>query len=305
LVIGALTLDIIRTPKAEERRVGGGAYYCSVTAARLGAEVELRTIVGADAPREHLAQIRSEGVNVVAQETPDSVKFVNTLTGDGRRVQQVASTGGPPIELDAGALKGFDMVQITPVLAEVDPSLLSLDFPRATAIETQGFVREKKIGPLSMRSWSERDLWTRGKLLVHISDEELPYFCKRGLGEALTENGPGLLALTSSAKGSFVVSRNMSLFVPSIPIDVVDDVGCGDVYSVTMLASLFMGRSPLDSAIAATAAATLTAEGRGLENLRFGKEFKRREREISEAFREFGFEGHLGRRPVGVHEPAR
>jgi sugar/nucleoside kinase (ribokinase family) len=290
LVIGGLTLDVIKTPDREEGRVGGGAYYCSITAARLGAKVELRTTVGPDMPRSYLREIESEGVSITAQRSPSSIGFVNELMGDGRRVQQVVSIGGPPITVDADTVSEFDAVQVTPVLGEVDPAMVNISFPRATGIEAQGFVRERTTGGLVMKQWKDRDSWTAGKLLLHLSDEEILYLCSRNLNGVLVPEGPATVALTRSAEGSFILTRNGVYFVPSLSIDVVDDVGCGDVYAMTMLLSLLSGKDPIGSAVAATAAATLAAEGRGLERLRLDSSFRERERTVLEKFKEFGLE---------------
>ena len=290
LVIGGLTLDVIKTPEREEERVGGGAYYCSIAAARLGAKVELRTAVGPDMPRSYLSEIESEGVSITAQRSPSSIGFINELMGDGRRVQQVVSIGGPPITVDADIVSEFDAVQITPVLGEVDPAMVNISFPRVTGIEAQGFVRERTTGDLVMKRWEDRDSWTAGKLLLHLSDEEILYLCSRNLNGVLAPDGPTTVALTRSAEGSFILTRNGVHFVPSLSIDDVDDVGCGDVYAMTMLLSLLSGKDPIGSAVAATAAATLVAEGQGLERLRLDSSFRERERMVLEKFKEFGLE---------------
>lgn len=288
LVIGGLTLDKIRTANATESRVGGGAYYCSVTAARLGGDVELRTVIGSDMPPEYVKEVESEGVNVVAHRTSSSIQFVNTLLGNGKRVQQVVSVGGSTIGVDADTVGEFDVVQITPVLGEVDPKLAETSCPKATSVEAQGFVRERRTGDLMMKRWDDRDSWTKGRLLLHLSDEELLHLCDGNLSEALTDKGPEVIALTRSSEGSFILTGESVMFVPSLGVDVVDDVGCGDVYAMTMTMSLFSGKNTLDSAVAATAAATLNAEGRSLEKLRLGKEFREREDMTMKKFREFG-----------------
>jgi len=290
MVIGGLTLDTIKTQEREEGRVGGGAYYCSITAARLGAKVELRTAVGPDMPRPYLREIESEGVTIVAQRSPSCIGFVNELMGDGRRVQQVVSIGGPPITVDADAVSEFDAVQVTPVLGEVDPAMANVSLPSAAGVEAQGFVRERMAGNLMMKRWEDRDRWTAGKLLLHLSDEEILYSCDRNLNGVLTPNGPAVVALTRSAEGSFVLTRDGAYFMPSLSIDVVDDVGCGDVYAMTMLLSLLSGKDPIGSAVTATAAATLTAEGRGLEKLHPDGDFREKERMVREKFEEFGLE---------------
>jgi sugar/nucleoside kinase (ribokinase family) len=290
LVIGGLTIDVIKTPEREEGRVGGGAYYCSIAAARLGAKVELRTVFGPDMPRSYLSEIESEGVSITAEKSPSSIGFVNELTGDGRRVQQVVSIGGPPITVDADTVSEFDAVQITPVLGEVDPKMVNISFPRATGVEAQGFVRERTTGSLMMKQWEDRDRWTAGKLLLHLSDEEILYLCNRNLNGVLTPDGPATVALTRSAEGSFILTRNGVHFMPSLSIDAADDVGCGDVYAMIMLLSLFDGKDPIRSGVAATAAATLVAEGRGLEKLRLDDSFRERERMVLEKFKEFGLE---------------
>ncbi|HYA22466.1 MAG TPA: PfkB family carbohydrate kinase [Thermoproteota archaeon] len=290
LVIGGLTLDVIKTKEKREARVGGGAYYCSITGARLGASVELRTSVGSDMPKSYLSEIESEGVSITVQKSQSSIGFVNELMRDGRRIQQVVSIGGPPITVDADTVSEFDAVQVTPVLSEVDPAMVSISFPRATGIEAQGFVRERRTGNLVMKPWKDRDRWTAGKLLLHLSDEEILYSCNRSLNGVLTPKGPATVALTRSSEGSFILTRSGVHFVPSLSIDVVDDVGCGDVYAMTMLLSLLGGKDPIESAFSATAAATLAAEGHGLEMLHLDGNFREREKMVSEKFEEFGLE---------------
>ncbi len=290
LVIGGLTLDIVRAKERRESRVGGGAYYCSITGARLGANVELKTVIGSDMPKSYLSEIESEGVGITAQKSKSSIGFVNELMGDGRRIQQVVSIGGPPMAVDADTVSGFDAVQVTPVLGEIDPATVSINFPRATGIEAQGFVRERKTGNLMMKQWKDRDRWTANKLLLHLSDEEILYSCSRSLNGILAPEGPATVALTRSSEGSFILTRSGVHFVPSLSADVVDDVGCGDVYAMTMLLSLLGGKDPIESAFSATAAATLAAEGHGLEKLHLGRDFRDKERMVSERFREFGLE---------------
>ena len=288
LVVGGLTLDVIKSAGTLQRRVGGGAYYCSLAGTRLGARVQLRTVVGPSIRPEPLSEMESEGVTVVAERAPSSIEFVNSLVENGRRVQEVISVGGPPIKVEPDAIEGFDLVHITPVLGEVDPSLAELGLASATAIEVQGFVRERRTGALIMKHWEDRDQWIRRKLLVHLSDEELPYFCRRSLKEALVTGGPEVIVMTRSARGSFILNRERTLFIPALPVDVIDDVGCGDVYSMAMALSMVEGKDLLDSAVTATAAATLTAEGRGLEKLRLGMEFDERKSMALRAFQEFG-----------------
>jgi len=287
LVIGGLTKDLIKR-KSVQSRPGGGAFYCSIAAARMGASVELWTVVGDEFPKEGIVQIESEGVRVVQLRSTSSIGFVNEIDEVGHRRQWVSSVADRMINVPLGPLNRFDYVQITPVLGEVDPKVISAVPPGLTGVEMQGFLRKREIGPVRMIHPSEMDELLKMRLLVHLSEDELLYFTDSTISEELQRHSIGAIALTRSAKGSFIFSRTSSYFVPAPRIRLIDDVGCGDVYSVTMGISLADGRPPLEAAITATSAATLLAESTRMERLRRGEDFEKRVSLVRDVYQKYG-----------------
>ena len=75
LVVGSMAFDTVRTPFGEANDVlGGSATYFS-TSASFFTDVDLIAVVGEDFPEEHLAFLRSRGVNLDGLERRDGQTF--------------------------------------------------------------------------------------------------------------------------------------------------------------------------------------------------------------------------------------
>jgi len=80
---------------------------------------------------------------------------------------------------------------------------------------------------------------------------------------ALLERGIGGCAITCGARGSFIVTSDLSERVPAFETEIVDTTGCGDAFSAGFLRGLSVGRTPPDAARLGSACASLVAQGLG------------------------------------------
>jgi sugar/nucleoside kinase (ribokinase family) len=79
----------------------------------------------------------------------------------------------------------------------------------------------------------------------------------------LMEIGPSFLVCKKGSQGSHVFTKEGDFSVPAIQAEVVDNTGAGDVYNAGFLAGLFLGKSPEESALFATKAASKSVTGYG------------------------------------------
>jgi sugar/nucleoside kinase (ribokinase family) len=269
LVVGALTVDYIDFyGKYREEMLGGGAFYSSIAARKLGARVTLLTTVGRDFNQKYLDFIKSTGTEVHLLKDENTVKFLNYLIRPGLRKQEVLSTTTKKIAEIPFDLKEFEIIHITPVLGEVDDALaeyiLKNNFDGKTSIEIQGFVREDKVGSLKNKFWNSSEKWLKNAFTLHLSKEELLFAVRRIIQELIKSEkneGANYVALTMASYGSFVFSKNERHFIP-IPRELIfeNDVGCGDIYSMVFSLMVAQGKELIDAGLEATAMAVLRAK---------------------------------------------
>ncbi|MFC4624724.1 carbohydrate kinase [Daeguia caeni] len=78
--------------------------------------------------------------------------------------------------------------------------------------------------------------------IVKLSDEDLAWFGEQGshaeIAARWLKMGPKLVVITRGAHGADAYSRNHTVHVPGVKVDVVDTVGAGDTVNAGILASL-------------------------------------------------------------------
>ncbi len=178
LMFGHFAVDRIIVDGVAETVSGGGVYYGSVAARRLGARVGVVTrLREADFPR--LEELRAEGVTVFAAPAPETSGIANYYNSADmeRRVCVPLGFAGPirsedlPFSkpgfsekpgLEKGEKPGLEVglariYAITPIIAgEVDlPLLKTLAGRGPVALDVQGFVRVRVGDELLFRPWPE------------------------------------------------------------------------------------------------------------------------------------------------------
>jgi hypothetical protein len=256
LVIGHLTKDL--TPDGP--RLGGTAAYAALTARALGLRVGVVTSWAADLHVEEFEQIPV--VNLPDEHT---TTFENIPTPEGRlqKIHQVASN----IDLFAipEVWRSPSIVHIGPVAQEVEPGLLRHFSNSLIGVTPQGWLRGwDESGWVHSVEWPEARyvLSQAGAAVISAQDvgededriDELATCCR-------------ILAVTEEEKGSRIYWHgDVRRFLPP-EVEVVDDVGAGDVFATAFFVRLLTTRDPWEAARFATQLASISITRPGLSGI--------------------------------------
>jgi sugar/nucleoside kinase (ribokinase family) len=179
---------------------------------------------------------------------------VTSGIGEARRQQRLFWAG----ELaDPGALDAA-IVHVAPVARETGPLLVAA--PSFVGVTPQGLVRE----------WSDAGDPSH----VALDSRRLPPRCdavvldvvERGFAAAtvttLARAGV-VVAVTAADDGVELLVGEDSIALPALPVDVVEDLGAGDVFATALFARLREGADPVAAANFGQAAACLRLAGVG------------------------------------------
>ncbi len=240
LMFGHFAVDRVIVDGVSETVSGGGVYYGSVAARRLGARVGVVTrLREADFPR--LAELRAEGVTVFAAPASETSGIANYYDSADmeRRVCVPLGFAGPirPADVpDAHAA----IYAITPIIAgEVDlPLLKTLAGRGPVALDVQGFVRVRVGDELLFRPWPEMAEGLRHVTYLKTDHAEAEAITGESdlaaAARALAAYGPSELVLTQSA-GVTVYADGEIFFAPFTPRSLAGRTGRGDTCFATYL----------------------------------------------------------------------
>ncbi len=157
VMIGNFAKDELIVDGVEEIASGGGVYYGSVVAERLGTHVAVVTRLHPDDfPR--LEELRSEGVQVFATPAQGTSGIANYYSSSNMetRICKPIGFGGKYSLADIPDLK-TKVIMLTPLFAgEADLPLLQALSKRApVAMDIQGFVRVPLENDLIFQPWAE------------------------------------------------------------------------------------------------------------------------------------------------------
>jgi sugar/nucleoside kinase (ribokinase family) len=173
-----------------------------------------------------------------------TLQYVNTATRRGRRQVCRHTAEAEPVPIDAAvtaALAAADIVMVAPLLPN-----FSLDYvtelmsqvPEHTlrVLLPQGYLRNVGAGgAVSQREFSEaRELLSEFGLVI-LSEEDCDGWQLRAREWATATRAA--VVVTRGAAGATIFSGNELVAVPTMPLaldQVVDSVGCGDVFSAAL-----------------------------------------------------------------------
>lgn len=248
LVVGESLVDIVNTPEGTVTEVpGGSAANVAVALARLGRPVRFATSFGDDergtAVRRHLDEA---GVELATDPyAVDRTSTAKATIGTGGaaayefdldwRLNDV--TAGPaPRVVHTGSLGAVlapgadDVVALLEALRE--RSVVSYDVNARPAITGTGpevIDRVEKVAGLAD--------------LVKASDEDLselyPQLDLLQAARRLLSLGPAAVVVTRGDRGAVWVSKDDTVEVESVPVEVADTIGAGDTFGAALLDSLW------------------------------------------------------------------
>ncbi|GEO96012.1 PfkB family carbohydrate kinase [Kocuria turfanensis] len=283
VVVGQVARDLVlvvdRVPEeggsadVRERQelLGGKGANQAVACRRLGAEVELIGVVGAD----------RAGEDVLAQAAADGIGVAGVLRREGVPTALLVDVVGPPgvrrlLEdvAPAALLTAEDVRARAGLLRDADAVLVQLQQPGPAVVETLTAAG----GALVVADGAPADARTRRRVLdaadVVRADgseaEALAGWAPRGVPETvraaqeLLEEGPSVVAL-AAGDADVVAWAGGHVVLPHLGEDPVDPTGAGDAFVAALAVALLHGEDPGTAAWWAAAAAAQvvgTAGGR-------------------------------------------
>ena len=235
LVVGSVALDSVATPFGSAREaLGGSATYFSY-AASFFTGVRLVGAVGEDFPEEHLALLRTRGVNLSGLQVSKGRTF--RWTGEYGYDLNEAKT----LDTQLNVFADFKPVLAPELrhvpylfLANIDP-VLQLDVlrqmakrPQLVALDTMNFWIQGKREEL-LRVLRELDV-------VTINDGEARQLAGEAnlirATRAISAMGPKTVVVKRGEYGALMLSDGAFFMAPAYPVEsVYDPTGAGDTFA--------------------------------------------------------------------------
>jgi sulfofructose kinase len=263
ICVGSATIDTIavvpRMPGEDGRAVasafvdsgGGPAATAAVALARLGASVGFCGVVGDD---DAGALVR-EGLEREGVRTDWLVIRPNTSTTRSSIVVSEATSGRMIITQRAGEPHPSEVPVGASEWLHADQTGIAAT-RAAVADSNRTLISVDAGNPIIAADLSGIELYapTVESLRSRYPDAS----STRGAVEAALRDGARAVVATDGPRGAVVGSASVDETVAAFPTDVVSTLGAGDVFHGALLAGLVRGRSLVEAAVEASAAAALS-----------------------------------------------
>jgi len=284
LVVGSANVDLVVTaehlPRSGETILGhrfqtfsgGKGANQAVAAARAGGRVAMIARVGTDGFGKRLVgDLAASGVDTSAIAYVDEPSGVALIVTAANGENAIVVAPGANSRLDAAAIDAamLAMTEVTHVLAQLetpmDGVLRAAERARdlgATFILDPAPAQPLSRALLALTDWitpNERE----ASALLGVDAKTLNPFEAVG---ALQAMGPRNVILKMSARGAVVLVHGAHpVHVRPVPVTAVDTTAAGDAFNGAFAVALSEGRSPIEAAEFAAAAAALSVTRRGAQ----------------------------------------
>lgn len=290
VIVGSLNMDLVvripRIPKPGETLTGGtfatfpggkGANQ-AVAAARLGAQVTMIGQVGGDAfGSELISGLQKEGIET-------RYIGVDEHTATGVALIEVDEHGQNSIAVAPGANFTLTEAKVRQILSEID-AFDCLSMPLETPLETVYAAtqiakkrRSRVILNPAPAQILKRDLLEQIDVLIPNEHEaatmtgitpDMEDSC-RAAAAALLKEGVGSVILTLGDQGACVMEKSSGKeqalkFVPAYAVQAVDTTAAGDCFVGAIAVGLAEGKSLVEAAHFASAAAAISVTRYGAQ----------------------------------------
>jgi ribokinase len=284
-VIGSSNTDLIvraaRLPRPGEtilggefvRAAGGKGANQAVAAARAGGDVTLVARVGRDPDGDAaVAGLVAAGVNVAHVSRDATRPSGVALIVVGRRGENsIAVAPGANSALSPAdvrrATAAFGRVRLMVLQLETPIETIEAGLAMAAAAGVRVVLNPAPARALGARLLSRVDLLTpnqseaealTGVQVVNVSTAARA-------ADRLLRRGVRHVVITMGSRGAFVAGRDGRGLVPGFAVRAVDATGAGDVFNGALVVALAEGRSLLDAAQFANAAAAISVTRLGAQ----------------------------------------
>ena len=234
VVLGTVALDSVKTPFGERKELLGGSAAHFSMAARLFTKVNLVAIVGNDFPQEHIAFLRSKGLNLTSLiiDKGKTFRWEGEYKGDLNTALTlntelgVLSVFKPRISEEQRKIKNI-------FLANVDPDIQEHLLRK--------MLKPKLVGLDSMNYWIHHKRKGLIRLLKHIdiyvaNDQEARALSGEDniikAAKTLKSYGAKMVLIKKGENGVLFYSDRFIFSLPAYPVEgVVDPTGAGDTFA--------------------------------------------------------------------------
>jgi len=245
-MIGNFAKDKIIVDGVEEINSGGGVYFGSVAATRLGARVAVVTRLKQE-DFSRLDELRMEGVEVFATPADGTSGIANYYKSSNMetRICKPIGFGGKYTLAEIPDLKPR-VIMLSPLFAgEFDLSLLQALSKRApVAMDIQGFIRVPVGDDLIFQPWAELVTGLKSITTLKVDKAEAEYLTGlsdlRDAARKLHSLGPAEIILTQSS-GVTVYAGGKFYQAPFNPRSLAGRTGRGDTCFSTYIARRLVG----------------------------------------------------------------
>ena len=236
LTVGTVAFDDIQTPYGHaEKVIGGACTYISWAASYFTDDIRLTSIVGADFPKDEIAQLESRGVKM------DGLKIVadgKTFFWAGKYHENMNQRD--TLQTDLNVLDDFDpelpdsykdsqYVMLGNLTPDIQIRVMEqLTSPKLIVLDTMNFWMDIAMDRLK-EAISKVDVLT-------INDEEArqlsgEYSLVKAAAK-IFEMGPKYLIIKKGEHGAMLMSPDQTFYCPALPLaEVKDPTGAGDTFA--------------------------------------------------------------------------
>jgi sugar/nucleoside kinase (ribokinase family) len=263
LIVGNITIDEI----GDRIRVGGTGYYGGKALAEyLNEEVYVATNIDENFRGLIKGVLESSGIRVI--ELGENATPVFVISG-GKAVGFKGRS--PRIKLQDlehyTKIYRFDVIVLGPIMREIElqeiPVAASWS-PKILSLDIQGVVRRVEDSSITLRWSKEIEEYLSYLDVVHGNLRE---FCfSNNLSEVLrtvrewSTSIKTVILVSLDEKGLYLIHRGEVLYIRPLHVNVVDEVGAGDILLTVTSYYMAKGLTPLAAALRGAAAAMLKVE---------------------------------------------
>lgn len=252
LVVGSVVLDSVKTPFGKRDEIlGGSATYFSIAASYF-TDVSMVAVVGEDFPEEHIAYLRSKGIDTSGLERKQGKTF--RWKGEYGTDLNACKTLDTQLNVFADfspRLHRAHCMTEYVFLGNIDPAL-----QRAVLEQVQ---KPRLIACDTMNYWIENTreslLKTLGKIdMLIINDSEARQLSGESNISAAARKilglGPRTLVIKRGEYGALMFNSKSIFSVPALPLEeVLDPTGAGDSFAGGLMGYLAASGASDDAAM--------------------------------------------------------
>lgn len=264
-IIGPITKDKIILANKSMAKIGGTAFYSSITLANLGIKTEVFTKLSAE-DKNLFSALKHRNISISPYFCNSTTSFRNIYHGE-RREQFVEGIAEPFSVKEIKSVKDCKIVHLGPLTRKEIP-LAILKYLKfrglIISLDVQGYMRQIKNNKVRLTDWREKRKFLKYVDIVKADKKEASIITRKkgeAAAKSLAAMGPKEVLITDGAHGSAIYADGRYFSIPAFTPFVIKDVtGCGDTYVAAYLAKRLKSSDLKECGLFAARCATIKIE---------------------------------------------